>query len=125
MIPAGRFRMGDLNKGFSMYAKPVHDVRSEWEYVARSGTRTAYSWGNRASRAHANYGRDDCWHGDYRGSPTDGSAWSSGRDCGVRVSRGGSWIDVPWYLRAANRDWYSADDRNVSVGFRVARTLSR
>ena len=51
---------------------------------------------------------EDCWHGDYEGAPTDGSAWTSGGDCGSRVLRGGSWYFVPGFLRSANRDWLSA-----------------
>ena len=32
----------------------------------------------------------DCYHDNYDGAPTDGSAWTSG-DCSLRVVRGGSW----------------------------------
>ena len=46
---------------------------------------------------------EDCWHEDYSGAPVDGSAWTSGGDCGKRVLRGGSWYDYPRYLRSANR----------------------
>ena len=35
----------------------------------------------------------DCYHGNYDGAPTDGSAWTSG-DCSNRVVRGGSWVSV-------------------------------
>ncbi len=45
---------------------------------------------------------EDCWHDDYNGAPTDGSAWTSG-DCSTRVLRGGSWINDPRDLRAAYR----------------------
>jgi hypothetical protein len=31
---------------------------------------------------------EDCWHEDYRGAPTDGSAWTTG-ECKFRVRRGG------------------------------------
>ena len=48
---------------------------------------------------------EDCWHGDYSGAPTDGSAWTSGGICDWRVLRGGSWNDKPRNLRAANRSW--------------------
>jgi formylglycine-generating enzyme required for sulfatase activity len=61
----------------------------------------------------------DCWHSNYRGAPVNGSAWE-GWGCDDRVVRGGSWHDVPWWLRAAHRSKQhsSRDD----VGFRVARS---
>ena len=36
-----------------------------------------------------------------------------------RVCRGGSWLVVPWDLRAACRYWYWSGSRSDSVGFRV------
>jgi formylglycine-generating enzyme required for sulfatase activity len=45
---------------------------------------------------------EDCWHNNYAGAPTDGSAWVSG-DCSRRVLRGGSWGNVPRDLMAAIR----------------------
>ena len=67
---------------------------------------------------------EDCWHSDYRGAPTDGSAWTSGGDCDRRVLRGGSWNSVPGYLRAAVRFRNGTGDRDNNDGFRVARTLT-
>jgi formylglycine-generating enzyme required for sulfatase activity len=64
----------------------------------------------------------DCYHGNYDGAPTDGSAWTIG-DCRRRVVRGGSWGAVSQYLRSASRDWLSADDWDFHVGFRLGRTL--
>ena len=37
------------------------------------------------------------------------------------VIRGGSWLDVARYVRAAFRDWSSRDSRYYNVGFRLAR----
>ena len=67
---------------------------------------------------------EDCWHDSYAGAPTEGSAWVTGGDCERRVLRGGSWYGIPWYLRSANRDWFSAGYRGLYVGFRVSRTLT-
>ena len=64
----------------------------------------------------------DCWHDDYYGAPTDGSAWAGPADC-RRVLRGGSWPFTPVYLRSASRTREDAGGRNGDVGFRVARTL--
>jgi formylglycine-generating enzyme required for sulfatase activity len=68
---------------------------------------------------------EDCWHENYQGAPTDGSAWTTG-DCGKRGLRGGSWYDFyPWLPRSANRGWHPLDVRSSGIGFRVARSLSQ
>ena len=64
----------------------------------------------------------DCWNERYRNAPVDAGAWLSG-DCSRRVTRGGSWINRPGNLRAANRFPLSADIGYRSVGFRVVRAL--
>lgn len=66
---------------------------------------------------------EDCWHDNYDGAPSDGSAWISG-DCSRRVLRGGSWSNGPRLLRAAIHYWNSADGRDNLDGMRVARTLT-
>ena len=68
---------------------------------------------------------EDCWHENYEGAPTDGSAWTSGGDCSRRVLRGGSWYDIPGGLRSAFRFRFGAGARYERLGFRVARTLAR
>ena len=66
---------------------------------------------------------EDCWHDSYRGAPSDGSAWTVGRNCSRRVLRGGSWRSGPWLLRSAFRIRYFVGVRYAYAGFRVARTL--
>jgi formylglycine-generating enzyme required for sulfatase activity len=66
---------------------------------------------------------EDCWNEDYRGAPSDGSAWTSG-DCTRHTIRGGSWIDDVDILRATYRNWSHTNDRDDDVGFRVARSLN-
>ena len=66
----------------------------------------------------------DCWHGNYTGAPTDGSAWTTAcLDSNYRVLRGGSWGSGPAYLRSANRFGYAPDNRDSGSGLRLARTL--
>ncbi len=55
--------------------------------------------------------------------PTDGSAWTTGGDCGLRVLRGGSWYNVPQNARSAYRLRYTSTNRLNDYGFRLARML--
>ena len=65
----------------------------------------------------------DCWHGDYSGAPTDGSAWTTGCSSSSRVLRGGSWSGSPAVLRSADRSGDSPGIRDGNYGLRLARTL--
>ncbi len=60
----------------------------------------------------------DKWHKNYKGAPTDGSAWIKGGE-NYRVLRGGSWDDTPADVRTAIRSRSTSAGRG-SVGFRVA-----
>ena len=154
---AQRF-IGWLNKkeGTQAYRLPSE---AEWEYAARAGTTTRYSWGNEIGRNRANcdgcgsrwddkhpapvgsfapngfglydmHGNvwewvADCWHGNYKGAPTDGSAWTSGcSSSDSAVLRGGSWIKDPRFLRSANRGRASPSDRYNNYGFRLVQDLN-
>ena len=64
---------------------------------------------------------DDCYHPNYDGAPSDGSARTAS-ECKFRVLRGGSWVNNPWVVRAAIRFKSAPDSRYDSGGFRVSRT---
>jgi formylglycine-generating enzyme required for sulfatase activity len=68
---------------------------------------------------------EDCWHESYVGAPTDGSAWIE-PGCAKHVIRGGSWSNLPIFVRSAARSG-SGDggdyDYSSLAGFRLARTL--
>ena len=58
----------------------------------------------------------DDWHNDYKGAPTDGSAWSR-QSSDIKLLRGGSWDLNPVHCRSAFR-FYSFL-RSYFIGFRV------
>jgi formylglycine-generating enzyme required for sulfatase activity len=62
---------------------------------------------------------EDCWHKNYQGAPSDGSAWVEG-DCASHVIRSGSWKNDARYARPANRDSYDTNVRYPTHGLRVA-----
>jgi formylglycine-generating enzyme required for sulfatase activity len=68
----------------------------------------------------------DCWHKSYAGAPANGAAWTE-KDCAKYVLRGGSWDNVPVFIRSAARTGSLADggefDYSSLAGFRVARDL--
>ena len=64
---------------------------------------------------------EDCWHNNYEGAPTDGSAWESDDAGAGRVIRGGSWLYYARRCRSAFRDGFDPDFRFIFLGFRCAR----
>jgi formylglycine-generating enzyme required for sulfatase activity len=68
----------------------------------------------------------DCWHPNYEGAPRDGSAWTE-KNCTKHVIRGGSWDNVPVFVRSASRSASTPNggkyDYSSLTGFRVARDL--
>ena len=99
---------------------------SRWdgEQTAPVGSFGANAWGLHDMHGNVWEWVEDCWHDSYAGAPSDGTAWTSGGDCGRRVLRGGSSYDYPGNRRSADRDWDSTGNRYTYDGFRVARTLT-
>jgi formylglycine-generating enzyme required for sulfatase activity len=68
----------------------------------------------------------DCWHDSYAGAPADGRAWTA-KPCDKHVIRGGSWNNLPVFVRSASRSSSNADggeyDYSSLSGFRLARDL--
>ena len=65
----------------------------------------------------------DCWKAGYVDAPSNGDIYKSD-ECQHRVTRGGSWYNIPTGVRSANRYWYDPVYRSFNVGFRLFRDTS-
>jgi formylglycine-generating enzyme required for sulfatase activity len=106
-----RYANGDVCKGGYRYTSPVGSYQPN-NFGLYDTTTNGWSW------------TQDCWHKNYDGAPTDGSAWTSGRDCdGGRVIRGSIRYKALENSRAASRDYlYGSGLKSQLAGFRLART---
>ncbi|MEL7485612.1 MAG: SUMF1/EgtB/PvdO family nonheme iron enzyme [Pseudomonadota bacterium] len=125
---------------------------AEWEFAARAGAATPFSFGLELSTRRANYYGQYAYNGPvgvYRRKSTPagsfapnalglydmhGNVWewtddcwatdaTPAADCGLRVLKGGAWNTGGWRLRAGHRIAAAVTERDFDKGFRVARTL--
>jgi formylglycine-generating enzyme required for sulfatase activity len=97
------------------------DVENQWrsETIA-VGNFPANDWGLCDLHGNVLEWCEDNWHNSYKGAPDDGSAWlESASEEGYKLLRGGSWDNGPRDCRSAYRLYFSRDDRNYIIGFRV------
>jgi len=136
-------KLNEANEGFK-YRLPSE---AEWEYACRAGTTGDYYgddvddigwWAKKTTMTtHAVGGKQpnafglydmsgnvaewcsDWFHENYNGAPTDGSAWVTGNDLGLRMIRGGWWNSISKDLRSASRGWTNREYRLSYIGLRV------
>ncbi|BDI04266.1 formylglycine-generating enzyme family protein [Sphaerotilus microaerophilus] len=65
----------------------------------------------------------DCSHPNYQSAPADGQAWTTGCADGNRLLRGGGWFNGPRFARSAFRLRSVPSNRDLDIGFRLARML--
>ena len=53
---------------------------------------------------------------------TEESHYVSANKSNYPIVRGGSWDDLPWWLRSAYRNGWDATYRSNDLGFRIAKT---
>jgi formylglycine-generating enzyme required for sulfatase activity len=98
----------------------------DYRYLADVDTFASNAFGLYGMLGNAWQWTADCWHDSYVGAPTDGSAWITG-DCSKHVIRGGSWDNLPVFIRSAARSGSKGDGREYDysslAGFRLARDL--
>ncbi len=129
-----------LNKleGCSCYRLPTE---IEWEYAARAGSRSVYSFGNDENRLteYAWYSKNAMRQrfahavGQKSANPwglydMHGNVWEwvadwHNEDLGPRI-RGGSWGSPASSLRSANRSAAPANHQTSNIGFRIVRNVN-
>ena len=118
-------------------------TEAQWEYACRAGTETVYWWGDKFDKRKANNSKEIKseskmpqnlfglksmsgnvweWCSDYYGKYSIELAQNPEgvKSGGLRVLRGGSWIDDARRLRSAARSALSPGIRYVSIGLRLA-----
>ncbi|MCZ8195764.1 MAG: SUMF1/EgtB/PvdO family nonheme iron enzyme, partial [Aquidulcibacter sp.] len=87
------------------------------------GSKTANGFGLHDMHGNVEEWLEDCYGAGYSVQPSDGSAFVKS-PCYTRVVRGGSWRDLPQWLRSTYRDSANTNGfRSNTIGFRLARTL--
>jgi formylglycine-generating enzyme required for sulfatase activity len=134
-------------------------TEAQWEYAARAGTSSAFSFGDTITTKQANFNGNYTYNGSAKGrylkkttpvgsypennyhlNDMQGNVWEwtcsaydknyggSENNCAKdndkrsRVLRGGSWSNLPRFVRSAYRYYSHATYRNYTVGFRLSRT---
>ena len=106
----------------SAYRLPTE---AEWERAASGSQAGCYEdrTGNSGTCPVDSYGSNAAGMSDMVGNLWEWTSDCWEGNCGRRVLRGGSWGNYAEFLRPGARYWDTAGNRDVSLGFRVSRTL--
>ncbi len=104
------------------FGDPMHDCNDGYWFPAPVGNYKPNRFGLHDMIGNVWEWVQDCYQDSYTGAPADGGTWEAGK-CEARVSRGGSWLNLPRGARSAIRDRLAPAFRLYNSGFRLARTL--
>ena len=110
--------LANYDGNFSYGSGPEGQYR---EKTMEVGSFAANAWGLQDMHGNVWEWCLDHWHDDYRGAPSDGSAWVDGGESDLRLLRGGSWDGSPRDCRSANRRSWPQGILSYLVGFRLCR----
>lgn len=98
----------------------IHNCRDGYAYTSPVGSFKPNGFGLYDMLGDVWQWTEDCYHKNYKGAPTDGSAWMTGT-CELHACRGGAWLIEPENVRSASRVRDYPESRFTSLGFRLVR----
>ncbi|MCK9802335.1 formylglycine-generating enzyme family protein [Pseudomonas sp. MAFF 302030] len=103
----------------------TYGPKDGYSYTAPVGSYPANAFGVYDMHGNVYEWTADCYHPNYVGAPTDGSAWmdANNGECIAAMMRGNDWGEAPVFSRSGNRNNRDRDVRGDFLGFRVAREL--
>lgn len=113
----------DEGKGYSIAKHAnTYGPADGYSFSSPAGSYPANAFGLYDMHGNVYEWVEDCYHPDYKGAPTDGSAWLE-PNCETLRIRGNDWGEAPVFSRSGNRNDIDPKTRGDWIGFRVVREL--